>query len=122
MQYQIDDRWEISSSFTLQSGQSYTAATSRFLIRLDGQTIGRGVIVPSQRYGLRLPLSHQLNLSGSYSYKMFGLDSKVILDIYNVYNHKDIWFRYYDTSGPVTIVKDVTLLPIIPTLSIEVKF
>lgn len=121
-QYQIDDNWEINATFTFQSGQSYTGATSRLLSRLPEQNAGRGKIIPSERYGLRLPPSHQLNLSGSYSFKMFGANSRVILDIYNVYNRRDIWFRYYDTRSPETKVTDVKLLPILPTFSFEIKF
>jgi len=121
-QYQIDDRWEINATFTFQSGQSYTGATSRILSRLPEQNSGRGKIIPSERYGLRLPPSHQLNISGSYAFKIFGADSRVILDIYNIYNRRDIWFRYYDTRSPETKVTDVKLLPILPTFSFEIKF
>lgn len=121
-QYNIDEHWDIGASFTFQSGQSYTGATSRFQTRLPGQNWGRGKIVPSQRFGLRLPASHQLNLNASYSFKMFGLPAKIIADIYNVYNHKDIWFRYYNTTQKETTVEDVSLLPILPTISFEIKF
>jgi hypothetical protein len=122
LNYQLNDDWTIGGTFTFQSGQSYTGATSRFQSYLPGQNIGKGLIVPSELYGLRLPPSHQLNLTGSYSFLMFGLQSKLILDIFNVYNRRDIWFRYYDTKTEVTKVEDVRLLPIIPSLSIEVKF
>ncbi len=121
-QYKINDSWDIGGTFTLQSGQPYTGASSRFQTKLPGQNYGDGKTVPSQRYGLRLPASHQLNLNGSYKFKMFGLASRVILDIYNVYNRRDIWFRYYNTQSETTTVEDVKLLPIIPTFSIEVKF
>jgi len=122
LQYNIDDQWDIGASFTFQSGQSYTGATSRFQTRLPGQNWGRGKIVPSQRYGLRLPPSHQLNVNASYSFKMFGLSAKAIVDIYNVYNHKDIWFRYYNTSQKETTIEDVSLLPVLPSFSLEIKF
>jgi hypothetical protein len=121
-QYQIDKKFDVGMSFLFQSGQSYTGATSRFQSRLIGQTNGRGKLVNSQLYGLRLPPSHQLNVNGSYKFQMWGLDSKVILDIYNVYNRRDIWFRYYNTREDQTTVEDVRLLPILPTLSLEVKF
>lgn len=121
-QYNIDEHWDVGASFTFQSGQSYTGATSRFQTRLPGQNWGRGKIVPSQRFGLRLPPSHQLNINASYSFKMFGLPAKIIADIYNVYNHKDIWFRYYNTTQKETTVEDVSLLPILPTISFEIKF
>lgn len=122
LQYLLNQRWEFSATFLFQSGQSYTGATSVLLSRLPEQNAGKWKIIPSQRYGLRLPPSHQLNFSAIHHFKTFGLDSKLNLDIYNVYNHRDIWFRYYNTSGPLPKVEDVRLLPIIPTISYEIKF
>ncbi len=122
LQYQINNDWDVGASFTFQSGQSYTLATSRLESKLWGKLTGRGIMIPDQRYGLRLPPSHQLNINGSYSFLMFGLKSKAILDIYNVYNRRDIWFRYYNTSKDVTTLEDVLLLPIIPSISLEVQF
>ncbi len=121
-QYELNKHWSFSATFLFQSGQSYTGASSQFQVRMPDDNVGRGKIVPTQRYGLRLPPSHQLNLSILYSFDLWGLEAKTILDIYNVYNHKDIWFRYYDTSKPVAVVRDVLLLPIIPTFAFEVKF
>ena len=120
--YHYNDSWDFGMSFTFQSGQSYTGATSRFQIRMPEMTTGRGVLIPSERYGLRLPPSHQLNMNAAYSFKMYGFPAKVILDVFNVYNRRDIWFRYYDTKTDETKVEDVRLLPILPTLSFEIKF
>jgi hypothetical protein len=121
-QYQINEDWLVGANFLFQSGQSYTGQTSQIFSTLDGSSIGRGITNPSQRFGLRLPPSHQLNLNASYLFKIAGLDSKLNIDIFNVYNRRDIWFRFYDTSGDIVEVKDVLLLPILPTFSIEVKF
>ena len=121
-QYELSDRWDIGASFTFQSGQSYTGATSRFRTQLPDGTGDYDLVVPSQRYGLRLPPSHQLNLNVNYNTTIFGLESRLLLDIYNVYSRRDIWFRFYETDGETTEVTDVRLLPIIPTLSLEVKF
>jgi hypothetical protein len=122
VQYKLFDDWEIGGTFTLQSGQSYTGATSRGKIFMEGQTLGNNKITTSQRYGLRLPVSHQLNLYGAYSFKLFGFDSRCVVDIFNVYNRRDIMMRMYNTSGEVTTVEDMKLLPIIPSISLEVKF
>jgi carboxypeptidase-like protein/TonB-dependent receptor-like protein len=122
VQYQLNDDWLFGANFVFQSGQSYTGQTSQMFTTLDGSSIGRGITYPSQRYGLRLPPSHQLNLNASYLFKIGSFDSKFNIDIFNVYNRRDIWFRYYDTSGEVVEVKDILLLPILPTISIEVKF
>lgn len=121
-QYTINETWDVGAVFTFQSGQSYTGATSRFQTRMPEQNYGRAKIVNSQLYGFRLPPSHQLNINCSYRFKTFGLDSRLILDIYNVYTRRDIWFRYYNTRENITTVDDVLLLPIIPSLSYEIKF
>ncbi|MBI5325394.1 MAG: TonB-dependent receptor [Ignavibacteriae bacterium] len=122
VQYKLNSDWEFGASFNFQSGQSYTGATSRFQSRLIDQNYGTGKIFPSQRYGLRLPSSHQLNVNASYSFNTFGLPSRLILDIYNVYNRRDIWFRYFNTQKEETNVEDVRLLPILPSISYELKF
>lgn len=121
-QYKINDRWDLGGSFTYQTGQSYTGVTSRYEARLPGQNSGIGITVPAEKYGLRLPSSHQLNLNATYNTSIFGLPLKMLIDVYNVYSRRDIWFRYYDVSKKIVEVTDVLLLPIIPTISVEVKF
>ena len=121
-QYKLTDRWDIGASFTFQSGQSYTGATSRFRSELPTGTSGYDLIIPSQRYGLRLPPSHQLNLNVNYNSTLFGLPMRLLFDVYNVYSRRDIWFRFYETDGDEVEVTDVRLLPIIPTVALEVKF
>ncbi|MFH1052549.1 MAG: TonB-dependent receptor [bacterium] len=121
-QYKINDSWDVGAIFTFQSGQSYTGATSRFQTRLPEQNYGRAKIINSQLYGLRLPPSHQLNVNCSFKFKTLGKESRLIVDIYNVYSRRDIWFRYYNTREEVTTVEDVLLLPIIPSISYELNF
>ena len=120
--YDHNEDWDFGASFFYQTGQSYTGATSRFQTQLPGQEVGRGKIVPSQRFGLRLPPSHQLNLTASYNFLMWGLESKMIIDIYNVYSRRDILVRFYNTREENTFIEDVRLIPILPTVSLEVKF
>lgn len=120
--YRINERWEVGATFTFQSGQSYTAATSRFGHVMPGYNREISFVIPGQRYGLRLPPTHQLNLSANYSSTLFGLPMRLLIDVFNAYSRRDVWFRYYDTTGDVTEVKDALLLPIIPTVSVELKF
>ncbi len=121
-QYELNNRWEFGATFYFQTGQSYTGASSRFHTQLPGQNVGRGKTVPTQRYGLRLPPSHQLNLTAIYSFEMFGLKSKAIIDIYNVYSRRDILVRFYNTREENTVIEDVRLIPILPSVSLEIKF
>lgn len=120
--YNLNEKWEIGASFMFQSGQSYTGATSTIGGRMPGWDGGIVMINPSQRWGLRLPNSHQLNLNVNYNTTLFDLPCRLFLDVYNVYSRRDIWFRFYRTSNGFPEVTDVRLLPILPTISMEVKF
>ncbi len=120
--YRLNDRWEIGGSFIFQSGQPFTGVSSRFQTFLPNELFGTGVTIPTDRNGLRLPPSHQLNLNVNYNTTLFDLPARLLIDIYNVYSRRDILFRYYDTSDKTTVPTDVRLLPILPTLSLEVKF
>jgi len=93
-QYILSDSWEVGGQFTFQTGQPYTGATSISQIDMPGSSLGKDIIVPSQVYGLRLPPSHQLNLNATYNFLSWGLKSKLILDIFNVYDRRDIWFKF----------------------------
>jgi hypothetical protein len=121
-QYQLNDEWELGASFVFQSGQPFTGVSSRFQTTFPGERVGTGITVPTDRNGLRLPPSHQLNLSANYKFTMWGFPARLLIDIFNVYSRQDIWFRFYDTTKPVVEVTDVRLLPILPTVTLEAKF
>ena len=123
-QYAFNKNWNIGASFTLQSGQPYTGYQSRGKLFLPGMNYGTNKLTSSERYGLRLPASHQLNLSATYNFKFFKQDANLTLDIFNIYNRRDILMRVYNMyeKENQTIVEDFRLLPIIPTLSFEIKF
>lgn len=120
--YNLSKTWEIGATFMFQSGQSYTGATSTVGGRMPGWEGGIVMINPSQRWGLRLPNSHQLNFNVNYNTTLFDLPCRLFLDVYNVYSRRDIWFRFYRTNQGFPEVTDVRLLPILPTISMEVKF
>lgn len=120
--YELTDTWDVGATFLFQSGQPFTGVTSRFRVGLPGESNPGSFAIQGDRYNFRLPPSHQLNLSASYRTSIFGLPAKLIIDIFNVYSRRDIFVRVFDTSKGVTEVRDVRLLPIIPSLSLEVKF
>lgn len=120
--YTLNDHWDFGASFIFQSGQSYTGATSQLGGSLPDWEGGILMVNPSQRWGLRLPNSHQLNINVNYNTHIWDLPFRIFLDVYNVYSRRDIWFRFYDTSKQIPEVTDVRLLPILPTISVELRF
>lgn len=121
MQYQITPSWNLGMNFTFQGGQPYTDQTSRGQSLVPGSVRGTGKTNPSQRFGKRLPETHFLNLNASYEFLIWGKKSLFIMDIYNVYNRRDIFFRQFVVEDFETVVQDVKLLPIIPSISFEIN-
>ncbi|GAB5466202.1 MAG: TonB-dependent receptor [Candidatus Kapaibacteriales bacterium] len=121
--YTLDESWDFGATFIFQSGQSYTGASSFWYSRLPGDIKGLPRIFPTQRWGLRLPPSHQLNLYASYGFDLAeGWPAKIILDVFNVYNRSDVWFRRFVEEENSIVSEDFLLLPVLPTLSFEVRF
>ena len=56
------------------------------------------------------------------AFSFFGNAAKASLDIFNIYSHRNVWFRAVDTGTQPVQVSDVLLLPIIPTLGMEVTY
>jgi hypothetical protein len=120
--WQIDLHWRVGAAWVYGTGQTYTAATSRFRTHLPGQTEGVDYTVPGERNALRLPASHRMDANVAYSTHFWQFPAVISLDIFNLYSHRDVWFRYYNTRKNPTEITDVRLLPIIPTASVEVTF
>ena len=121
--YQLNDRWTLGSSFTYQTGQAYSQTVADYQ-QIEPDNAGPLVTIRGAYNGLRLPPYNRLDFSGTYSFSLFSekRNAEFDIDIYNVYNHRNVWISQVDaTTNPATI-NYVRLLPILPTFSISVNF
>jgi hypothetical protein len=115
--YRLNDNWKLSSSFTYATGQSYTAAAGRYVLPTPQQDFD--LIIPGERYNRRLAPYHRLDVSLTNSTTFFGLRGNWYIQIFNLYSHRNVWFKSFDTQQNPTEITDVKLLPIIPTVGID---
>ena len=118
--YDIDEKWQIGAVFTYSTGQPFTDGIARYSIHTDLGIIDN--IMPGSLYNYRLPPYHRLDVSITKKMTLFGLQGSWFVQIYNIYNHKNVWYRQFDTQKNPTKVTDLTLLPIIPTLGLNIDF
>jgi hypothetical protein len=118
--YQLDENWKLGFVFTYSTGQSFTAGTARYAVQTPLGNMEH--ILPGDLYNYRLPPYHRMDVSITKKMSFFGLKGSWYIQIYNIYNHKNVWFRSFDTQKNPTEVTDVTLLPIIPTFGIDFEF
>lgn len=85
-------------------------------------TIDRGGVVNNN--SARLPAYHRLDVRATALAEWWGLDWAIYLDVINIYNHKNILSRSYSVDKETVSLKerDVSMLPILPTLGVSVTF
>ena len=123
--YEFSKKWKFSAAFVYGSGNA-TSLPQRFYL-ING--------VLTQEYSrineYRLPSYHRLDLSATLTPKKNEkrkLKSEWVFSVYNTYNRKNPYFIYFDQSGSAlngTLeiqAKQVSLFPVIPAITWNVKF
>ena len=118
----IFNKWLAGITFVYRSGQTYTVPTGQY--RLGPPMFPIDYIRAGVKNGERLEPYHRMDLSLVYNFKKFGGDWNLTLNIFNVYNHRNVWFRNYqfDEPGEPPEISDFRLLPILPTMELSFKF
>lgn len=121
--YRLNKRWTFSSTFVYTTGIA-TTVPERWYI--TGGSLNNYY---GDRNGYRLPPYNRLDISA----KLKGKENKKfqsdwIFAVYNVYNRKNPFFIYFETEGSIyegnldIIPKQVSLFPIIPSVTWNYKF
>lgn len=123
--YELDDRWTISSTFIYGTGQATTLPARRTLIE------GAVHNVYGERNGYRLQPYHRMDLSvtlGPKNPEQKDFHSSWVFSVYNIYNRQNPFFLYFENQGSLlsgsleTQAKKVSLFPILPSIRWNFKF
>lgn len=121
--YNFTKRLSVSAVFVFASGKLMTVPYSRYLIQ--------GMVVNSyvEKNSYRMPDYHRLDLSIVYKNKPERKwQSSWEFSVYNVYNRMNPFFIYYEITGNTNDyeqeikAKQVTMFPILPSISWKLKF
>ena len=117
--YQISKRLNFSTVFVYATGNTLTLPESAFLI--DGDLI----LEWGERNSHRMEPYHRLDIALTLDGKKKGnYQSSWSFSIYNVYNRQNPYFIYFDANDDNfgLTAKQVSLFPIIPSISWNFKF
>ncbi|MBN1183061.1 MAG: TonB-dependent receptor [Bacteroidales bacterium] len=128
--YDLNDRWTFAANWVYTSANPVTVPVSGFSygnMTMPTYTERNGVRIPGTEY-------HRLDISATYNFKMFKkLDSNINLSIYNVYNRHNTFAVYFRDKNAAHVIEESTdnkrvevvklyLFPIVPSLTLNVKF
>jgi hypothetical protein len=140
LNYRVNDWLELGSNFQFGSGFPYTPAVgySPLVVFNTDSTGARVPAVATNVFGevlfsidrgdetnsARLPTYHRLDVRATAYADWWDLDWAIYLDVINIYNHKNILSRRYEVDKETATLKmrEVSMLPILPTLGVSVRF
>jgi hypothetical protein len=113
--------WTLDVSFRYGTGQPTTLAAGRYTV---SDVTGRAydAVLWGDLNENRLPDFHRLDIGLSRTWKFRGWSLEPSLQVINLYNHKNVYIRSYDLTKNPAEVDDVTMLPFLPTVSVNVRF
>lgn len=126
--YQLSKRWSLSGTFVFSSGNVYTVPVGRIGVFYGGSLFEGNYFVYEERNNVRMNPYHRLDLSAAHKreWRLFGKDltSEWVFSVYNTYSRLNPYFVYFEveprTGEPKA--KQVSLLPIIPSITYNFKF
>jgi hypothetical protein len=121
----LNDRWSLGGSFVFRTGSAYTLPAGR-LFSAEGSELFKGIYFDYDRINnYRLGAHHRMDVSATYHLrpKRFK-ESSLVISVYNAYNHLNPYFVFLtvDTLSGLPETRQVTLLPIVPSLTYSFKF
>ncbi len=126
--YELSKYWTFSADFTLYSGIAFTLPAGKTFISGDGSLYDGIYYDYTSRNNARLRPYHRLDISFSNKKqtRIFGktYEREWVFGVYNLYSRQNPYFVYL-TTDPITKTpqaKQVSLLPIIPSISFNFKF
>lgn len=126
--YDLNEHWTLSSDFVASTGNAMTLPVGRVNV-FEGGDLYNGVFdIYTTRNNYRLKSYQRLDLTLSYKHKtsIFNkqYDSEFVLSTYNSYNRHNPYYVYVDVEKDTNrpYAKQVSLLPIIPSISYNFKF
>lgn len=125
--YDINERWSFSADFVFRTGSAFTLPTGRIPVT-DGTLYDGWYYDFTTRNNARQRSYHRIDFSFSYKKvrKLFGktYQSEWVFGCYNAYSRRNPYFVYL-TVDPLTAqpeARQVSLLPIVPSVSYNFKF
>lgn len=117
------ERFEVSAEWIFGTGQAVTLPTEVYL-GVNQQGNQQEIEVYDGRNDYRMRSYHRFDLSMKFSKKKKWGERAWVLSVYNVYNRQNPFFlfRDYDYITNQPVFKQISLFPIIPSISYQFKF
>ncbi|MFN0203567.1 MAG: TonB-dependent receptor [Bacteroidia bacterium] len=127
--YNFNKYWSFSSVFVYNTGNTMTMPDGRIFLPNNGWTNPSGWVYDyGTKNGYRMPAYHRMDIGLRYRKDKGDRVDEWHIDVYNAYNRRNPFYLYlsqeFDSRANATkvIAKQVSLLPMIPSISYVFSF
>ncbi|HEY8400115.1 MAG TPA: TonB-dependent receptor [Cytophagaceae bacterium] len=126
--YKLSKRVNITTTWVYGTGNAVSLPVARFLLQDVSATTPNIVPIFTDRNSFRLPSYHRMDVGLVWDLNSKRGKSDLTFSIYNVYDRRNAYFIYYEEvmnmqGIPVRYkAKQVSLFPIIPSVTYNFKF
>jgi len=120
--YKLNDNIDLSGTWVYSSGAAVTLATAKYLALQDGAYQSMLIDYYSGRNSFRMPAYHRADIGVNFYRKKKWGTGVWNVSVYNLYNRWNPYFIFYTSEDGKEVAKQVSLFPIIPSLSYAFKF
>ncbi|MHB1278011.1 MAG: TonB-dependent receptor [Bacteroidia bacterium] len=125
--YEINEAVTLSGTWVYGTGNAISLPIGKFRqYGLDDQTNLNGGMSTGNYYGdkntFRMAAYHRMDLSIQFHKQLKHFERTWEVSVYNAYNRKNPFFYYVKEETNRNVLKQVTLFPIIPSISYSIKF
>ncbi|MDB9910328.1 TonB-dependent receptor [Flavobacteriales bacterium] len=125
--HKFNDKWYVGATWVYGTGNAITFPQGVYtgmpkISPWDEQVAVDFVESYGNRNSTRLPAYHRLDFGVNKHKKRKKWDSTLSLGAYNVYNRKNPFFAYLAYDDNQRVAKQVSLFPIIPSISYRIQF
>jgi len=124
--HKFNNKWDVGATWVYGTGNAITFPQGVYtglpqVSPWNGQAV-EFVESYGDRNSTRLPAYHRLDFGINKHKKRKKWDSTLSLGAYNVYNRKNPFFAYLAYEDNQRVAKQVSLFPIIPSISYRIQF
>ena len=126
--YELNKHWTFSADFVFYTGRAFTLPSGRVTVPINGSLYDAAYYDFTSRNNTRLSNYHRLDVSFSNkkTVKFWGkkYEREWVFGAYNLYSRLNPYFVFLEPN-PITKqpeAKQVSLLPIVPSVSFNFKF
>lgn len=114
--------WNFSATWQYASGKPYTVPVVAPYLDAASASTYYLLYAPPFRNDHRLPATHQLDLGVTRAFSSRLCQGKIGFSALNVYNRKNVWYRYFTIRNKELVPVEVSMLSITPTFFLELRF